>query len=103
MGVSAMPSMHNAIAVLYGLTAMRMAKPLRIAAWTFATLIFVGSIHLGWHYAVDGIIAGLMMAGIWYAAGRYLDRVGYTSAIRKAGDDVPEPDLPDLAPEPVAI
>jgi hypothetical protein len=82
---------------------MRMAKQLRIAAWTFAALIFVGSIHLGWHYAVDGIMAGLMMAGIWYAAGRYLDRVGYTDAIRKSGEDVPEADLPDFAPEPVAI
>ena len=85
MGVSAMPSMHNAIAVLYGLTPCAWRSRIRIAAWTFATLIFVGSIHLGWHYAVDGIIAGLMMAGIWYAAGRYLDRVGYTQRHPQGG------------------
>jgi hypothetical protein len=103
MGISAMPSMHNAITVLYALTTSRMARPIRIAAWSFAALIFVGSVHLGWHYAVDGIVAGLMIAAIWFAAGRYLDRVGYTAAIRKAGDDVPEPDEPDFTPEPVAI
>lgn len=103
MGISAMPSMHNAIAVLYALTTGRMAKPIRIAAWSFAALIFVGSIHLGWHYAVDGIAAGLMISGIWFAAGRYLDRVGYTEALRRRGEDAPEPDLPDFAPEPVAI
>ena len=103
MGISAMPSMHNAIAILYALTTARMAKPIRIAAWSFAALIWIGSIHLGWHYAVDGIASGLMIAGIWYAAGRYLDRVGYTQALRLRGEEAPEPDLPDFEPEPVAI
>lgn len=103
MGISAMPSMHNAIAILYALTTTRMARPIRIAAWSFAALIFVGSIHLGWHYAVDGIAAGLMISGIWYAAGRYLDRVGYTEALRRRGEDAPQPELPDFEPEPVAI
>ena len=104
MGVSAMPSMHNAITVLYALSLARAAKPVRVAAWAFVAFIFVGSIHLGWHYAVDGIAAGFMMWGIWAAAGAYLDRVGYTRALRQGGDDQDsEPDLPDFSPEPVAI
>ena len=103
MGISAMPSMHNAIAILYALTTARMARPIRIAAWSFAALIFVGSIHLGWHYAVDGIAAGLMISAIWYGAGRYLDRVGYTDALRRRGVSAPEAEAPNFGPEPVAI
>lgn len=103
-GISAMPSMHNAIAVLYALSAARLGKWIGIAAWSYAALIFIGSIHLGWHYAVDGIAAGLMMWGIWTAAGAYLDRVGYTRALRGGGDDEdPEGQLPDFEPKPVAI
>jgi hypothetical protein len=43
-----------------------------------------------------------MMWGIWVAAGRYLDRVGYTQALQ-GGDADQESDVPDLAGKPVAI
>lgn len=98
LGISAMPSMHNAIAVLYALSLGRAHRLLRIAGWGYAALIFVGSIHLGWHYAVDGIVAGLMMWGIWLAAGAYLDKVGYTRALRGGAAEVP-----DIGGKPVAI
>lgn len=103
MGVSAMPSMHNAITVLYALSLARASRSMRIAAWTFVALIFIGSIHLGWHYAIDGIGAGLMAWGIWVAAGAYLDRVGYTRAVSGGKGQDGEPELPDYASEPVAI
>jgi hypothetical protein len=103
MGISAMPSMHNAITVLYALTLARAARQIRIAAWSFVGLIFIGSVHLGWHYAIDGIAAGLMMWGIWVAAGSFLERVGYARALSQGDDQDSEPDLPDFAPEPVAI
>jgi hypothetical protein len=103
MGISAMPSMHNAITVLYALSLGRASRPIRYAAWAFVGLIFVGSIHLGWHYAIDGIGAGLMMWGIWAMAGKYLDRVGYTQALSPSDDQGSEPDLPDFTPEPVTI
>lgn len=101
MGISAMPSMHNAITVLYALSVQRAPRPVRTAAWSFVGLIFVGSIHLGWHYAVDGIAAGLMMWGIWVWAGKYLDWVGYSQALA-GGEQDREPDLPDLSGEPMA-
>jgi hypothetical protein len=40
----------------------------------FAAVIFVGSIHLGWHYAVDGYVSALAVAGIWYGVGWLLNR-----------------------------
>jgi hypothetical protein len=103
LGISAMPSMHNAITVLYALTLGRAPRLIRLAAWGYAALIFVGSIHLGWHYAVDGLAAGVMVWGIWGAAGAYLDRVGYTAALGRHQTEDQEADLPDFAPEPVAI
>jgi len=102
MGISAMPSMHNAITVLYALSLAAAARPVRLAAWGFVALIFIGSIHLGWHYAVDGVAAGLMMWGIWLGAGAFLDRVGYARALSGEGEDE-EPELPDFEPKPVAI
>jgi hypothetical protein len=100
MGISAMPSMHNAVTVLYALSLGRASRTVRIAAWSFVAIIFIGSIHLGWHYAVDGIAAGAMMWGIWAAAGAFLERVGYTAALR-GDDEDSQPDLPDFTPEPV--
>ena len=67
-GISAMPSVHVAIAFLYVLTAR---KPVTIAlSIAYCFVIFVGSVHLGWHYAVDGIAGMIGTAIIWYAAGR---------------------------------
>jgi hypothetical protein len=81
MGISAMPSMHNAITWLYALSLKRAPRPYRIAAWAFVAFIFVGSIHLGWHYAVDGLVSFAMMSGIWWAAGRFLERTGTAAAL----------------------
>ena len=79
-GISAAPSMHNAICMLYVL-ALANARPLfRISAVAFAAVIFVGSVHLGWHYAVDGLLGFAGMIAIWKLAGFYLDWCGYAPA-----------------------
>ena len=82
MGISAMPSLHNAIALLYALALARFGRLWGIAGWSFAAIIFVASVHLGWHYAVDGLVAGAAMAAIWWASGRYLARSGYAAAVQ---------------------
>jgi hypothetical protein len=66
-GISAFPSLHVAMATLVavaGFTVNRWVGTLGIA---WAGLIFAASIHLGWHYAVDGLasIAGVLL--IWFA------------------------------------
>jgi len=62
-GISAMPSMHIAVVTLYLLTAR---KPLWVClSLAYFILILVGSVHLGWHYAVDGIFAALGTMGIY--------------------------------------
>jgi hypothetical protein len=73
-GISAMPSLHVAIAVSFVLLARAIDRRLAIAFAVFATLIFLGSVHLGWHYAIDGYagIAGAWL--IWRAVGWILGR-----------------------------
>ena len=39
----------------------------------FAALIFVGSIHLGWHYAIDGYAGAAVALVCWWVAGKIVD------------------------------
>ncbi|MBE9557966.1 MAG: phosphatase PAP2 family protein [Proteobacteria bacterium] len=66
-GISAMPSMHVAAAVLAALLAWRSGKVARIGMIFFVIMIFLGSIHLAWHYAIDGYVAAAMAVMIWKA------------------------------------
>lgn len=69
-GISAMPSMHNAICVLMLLAARHINKWLAAAAALYGFAIFIGSVHLGWHYAIDAYLAAFLTIAIWKAAGR---------------------------------
>ena len=69
-GISAMPSMHVALAILFVLLGFRAG---RSAGWLFllfAALILLGSIHLGWHYAIDGYAVIPLVWLIWRVSGK---------------------------------
>lgn len=89
MGISAMPSLHNAIAALYALAAFRIGRLFGWFMTLYAILILVGSVHLGWHYAVDGVIGALAMAAIWRWVDRWCRRSGYDEAAAVSGIGVP--------------
>ncbi|MBA3834264.1 MAG: phosphatase PAP2 family protein [Sphingomonas sp.] len=87
-GISAMPSVHNGLAILFAIAAWRIN---RTAGWlvsAYAVLIWIGSIHLGWHYAIDGLFAAVLTFGIWRVAGLVTDRLA-----RSAPQALPEPAL----------
>jgi len=76
-GISAMPSVHNGLAALFAFAAFRINRKAGWAMAGYAALIWIGSIHLGWHYAIDGLVSFALAWGIWRAAGRiaaWLDR-----------------------------
>jgi hypothetical protein len=68
VGISAMPSMHNGTALLFALAAYRISRPWGIVLGVHTALIFIGSIHLGWHYAIDGLAGFALTLAIWHGA-----------------------------------
>ena len=68
-GVSAMPSMHNATALLFVLMCPWQSRLIRGLLIGHCAFIFLGSVHLGWHYAVDGYAAFALALGLWALMG----------------------------------
>ncbi|AZO10216.1 MULTISPECIES: phosphatase PAP2 family protein [unclassified Mesorhizobium] len=90
-GISAMPSMHVAIATLNAFYLARLNRWLGVAGWAFAIFILFGSVYTGWHYEVDGYIAMLVVAVIWHRT------AGIEAKLGAAGS------MPALHPSPEAL
>lgn len=73
-GISAFPSLHVAIAALCAMTTWRLNRALGMVAWIFALSILIGSVYLGWHYAIDGYVSIIAVAVLWWSAGRAMNR-----------------------------
>jgi hypothetical protein len=71
-GISAMPSMHVAITFLITLTQFQINRPVAFLFLGYTLVILVGSVHLAWHYAVDGYLSLIVTYLIWYVVGRCL-------------------------------
>lgn len=76
-GISAMPSVHIALAVQFACAAFALDRRLGWAAAAYAALMWVASVHLGWHYAVDGIAAAIVTIPLWFASGRLARRLHF--------------------------
>lgn len=73
-GISAMPSMHVAVAVLMALAGRELGRVPGLLLWGYAAMIWIGSIHLAWHYALDGIVAAGITLAIWRTSGVLTER-----------------------------
>lgn len=73
-GISAMPSLHVALTTLSALLLSRLSRTAGVLAWAYLALILVGSVHLGWHYAIDGYASIIAVGLIWRAAGWWASR-----------------------------
>ncbi|WP_050407061.1 phosphatase PAP2 family protein [Massilia sp. NR 4-1] len=69
LSISAMPSMHVASATLLALLGWRLNRQAGLALSAFALLIMIGSVHLGWHYAIDGYVGAAGAVLIWLIVG----------------------------------
>ena len=67
-GIAAMPSLHIAQVALVALLARTISKRLSFFAWVYVFIIFIGSVHLGWHYAIDGYVSVIGAMAIWWIA-----------------------------------
>ena len=93
-GISALPSIHNAVAVLFAIAGFRAHRLIGLSLTGFALLIWIGSVYLNWHYAIDGIVGAVGAIAIWYGSGWVVDR-----ALSRADTRRPRP----AAAAPAAI
>jgi hypothetical protein len=75
-GISAFPSIHVAMPALFAWSARGVW---RWPAWMFCGLVLLGSVALGWHYALDGYAA---VAGAWLCWWMGGKLVGWMAGIR---------------------
>lgn len=70
-GISAMPSLHVAVAVLTAWFLTSHHRWLAVIGWVYATVIGVSSVYTGWHYLLDGVVSFLVVSAIWVGLSRY--------------------------------
>lgn len=66
-GISAMPSMHLATSWVMAFHSFRYSTKLGWVMVGFAVVIQLGSIMLGWHYAIDGYAGFLVAVACWFS------------------------------------
>lgn len=75
-GISAMPSLHVAIALWVALVLRAYAPRLATLGFAYYALILIGSVLLGWHYGTDGIAATAITLVSWHFANHLSFRLG---------------------------
>ncbi|HWD50106.1 MAG TPA: phosphatase PAP2 family protein [Rhizomicrobium sp.] len=81
-GISAMPSMHVAFAALMARGGFAIDRRTGWILSISAVLIWIASIHLGWHYTIDGIVGAPMGVATWYLAGWMLRALVFGASAR---------------------
>ena len=81
-GISAMPSMHVALALWLALVLRRtILAPL---AWSYVPVIWLASVLLGWHYSTDGLLGLLGAAAVWKMTPSFVERfAGLLSGLKE--------------------
>jgi hypothetical protein len=95
-GISAFPSMHVAVAMLNVMLCRNFSRTWQITSILFLSFILVGSVHLGWHYAIDGYFSIIAVPIIWWLAGKIsltplVERIFLSDAAPQLGSDLSEP------------
>lgn len=94
-GISAMPSMHVAMAALLTIVGFRIQRWLGMAFAAFGVTVWLATIHFGWHYMIDGPVGVLMMASIWLLT-KPAAALAYPAEKRPGGFN---PEFENVAPE----
>lgn len=98
-GITAMPSMHVALAFLFFLAIRKVNRTLGLLFFAFLVIIMVGSVHLAYHYAVDAYLSLIVTAVIWFLCGRL-----FRAPVSAEQDDRSLPgDSPTLTSQAVSI
>jgi hypothetical protein len=80
-GVAAFPSKHVGVVALFACFLFHVSRWAGWAMVAYTAIIQIGSVQLGWHYAVDGYAGILLAAGLWWACTRHLESPPWSSAV----------------------
>jgi hypothetical protein len=72
-GISAMPSVHVALAVVFALTGWNINRWVGVILIAYTIVVQVGAVILGWHYAVDGYVSIILTLLLWKTVGKTID------------------------------
>ncbi len=81
-GISAFPSIHVAMAVIFALIGRHYGRLVRWGGYVYLAVILIGSVVLNWHYAVDGYASILLTPLVWMFSGWAVKR--YKLAVPRA-------------------
>lgn len=84
-GITAMPSMHVATSLSFALVGYAHNRKLGHLLLLFTFIVQIGSVHLGWHYAIDGYVGAIGTLLVWWCVGRFL-RLGWVSRLLWGSD-----------------
>ena len=92
-GISAFPSLHVAIPATCACLGMAVDRVVGMLLTVFTALVLVGSVHLGWHYAVDGFGGVALGVGCWWMSRRvvawWLERTERYARLARAEPSYP--------------
>lgn len=71
IGISAFPSMHVCLMAVLWLYARTYGRVWGWVAFAYMIAILIGSVHLGWHYLADGLVAIFLAWLIWTLCARF--------------------------------
>ncbi|WP_051326496.1 phosphatase PAP2 family protein [Aliagarivorans taiwanensis] len=81
-GISAMPSMHVSMAALVAISLSAIKRTWALLAWLFLVVIQIGSVYLGWHYALDGYLSIMTTSLLWWVSGCLVRRFSRGFSVR---------------------
>jgi len=70
LGISAFPSLHVEAAVSFACLGFAVDRRVGWLLSVFSGFIFIGSVHLGWHYAIDGVAGVILAIVFWHIGAR---------------------------------
>lgn len=89
LGITAMPSMHVAMAFLFFLGMRHVSRIASRVFFGFFVVIWIASVHLAYHYALDGLVSVILTYALWRAAAGVIawwDRTAMPALTKSASD-----------------
>ena len=74
-GISAMPSVHVALAACHALFLWRMSRIAGVLGVAMLAAIWFCSVLSGWHYSTDGLVSIAVVGTLWWVSGRVVARL----------------------------